>query len=208
MPTSQTESWIAAAKSGDRFALAKLLATCDPRLRARAEARLDAALRPRRGPDDLLQDTYMEVVRRINSFEGRDLGSFLSWVGVILDHKLIDLRRAAHCQARDVDREVLAEAGAEGSSYWSLLDHLYADSGTPSRMIRRQEALAAMLACITGLSAAHRQVLQLRFLEGLSVAATAERLGKSEAAIVALSQRALKALREAMTHLGEFSRGA
>ena len=51
MPTSQTESWIADAKGGDRFALAKLLAVCDPRLRARAEARMDAALRARRGPD-------------------------------------------------------------------------------------------------------------------------------------------------------------
>ena len=205
---SQTETWIVAAKRGDRLALAKLLATCDPRLRARAEARLDAALKAKRGPDDLLQEAYLEVVRRIDRFEGHSVGSFISWVQVILDHKLIDARRAAHCQARDIDREVPAATATDSDSYWNLFDHVYADSGTPSRVVRRQEALGALLASISGLSEAHRQVLQLRFLDGLAVADIAARLGKSEAAVVALSQRALRALRSAMDQLGEFSRGA
>jgi DNA-directed RNA polymerase specialized sigma24 family protein len=51
-------------------------------------------------------------------------------------------------------------------------------------------------------------VIQLRFLEGLSVEQVAERLGKTNAAIVALSKRALEALRKTMDGLGEFTRGA
>ena len=53
----------------------------------------------------------------------------------------------------------------------------------------------------------HRQVIQLRFLEGLSVDEVATRLGKTNAAVVALSKRALEALRRSMDQLGEFTRG-
>jgi RNA polymerase sigma-70 factor (ECF subfamily) len=205
---SRFESWVVAARQGDRFALAKLLATCDPRLRARAAACLDADLRARRGPEDILQEAYLEVARQIHRFEGRDLGSFLAWVRTILDHKLIDARRAAHCQARDVQREVPAMLGSSSSSYWNLLDNLYRESGTPSRVIRREEALAALLSCVDNLSEAQRRVIQMRFLDGLSVDEVARRLDKSPAAVVALSQRALEALRAAMDRLGEFTHGA
>ena len=54
-------------------------------------------------------------------------------------------------------------------------------------------------------SDAHRDVLELRFLQGLSVADVASRLGKSEASIVAATRRALAALRTAMDERGEFA---
>ena len=189
------------------MALAKLFATCDPQLRARAEARMEAALKSKRAPDDVLQETYLEVVRQISRFEGDDLGTFVKWVSVILDRKLVDARRAAYCQARDINREVPIGRAASGS-YWELLDSLLADSGTPSRAVRREEALEAMLASLADLSDAHREIIELRFLEGLSVREAARRLDKSEPAVVALTRRALKTLREAMDRLGEFSRGA
>lgn len=204
--TSQTDTWIAAAKGGDRFALAKLLATYHPRLRARAEARMHPALKVKRAPDDLVQDTFLEVVQQIHHFRGNGPVAFLSWVCTILDHKLIDARRAAHCQARDVNREVAVVAGSGSSSYWNLLDQVYADSGTPSRCVRRQEALAALLASVSDLSETHRQVIRMRFLEGRSVNDVAQHLDKSEAAVVALTQRALEALRKAMDRAGEFTR--
>ena len=108
---------------------------------------------------------------------------------------------------RDVDREVPGLASPDAQSYWNLLDHVYADSLTPSRVVRRQEAMNAILASLSDLSDAHRQVLQLRFLDGLSVVEVAGRLGKTEAAVVALTRRALKALRESMDRLGEFTHG-
>ena len=98
-------------------------------------------------------------------------------------------------------------AGPDANSYWNLFDHIYGDSGTPSRVVRREEALGALLPCLDDLSEAHRQVIQLRFLEGLSTSETALRLGKSEPAVVALTKRALEALRKRMDRLGEFTRG-
>ncbi len=202
-----TANWISAAQGGDALALAKLLATYHPRLRARADARMDAPLKARLGPDDLLQEVYLQVFRQIGRFEDRGPAAFLNWLYTILDHKLIDARRAGHRQARDVYRERPATPTASADSYWSLLGQLQADSATPSRVVRRDEAVGALVACLARLSEAHREVIQLRFLEGRPVVEVAERLGKTEAAVVALSQRALKALRAAMDQLGEFSTG-
>ncbi len=204
---SQTEIWVTAAQRGDRLALTKLLATHHSRLRARAETRMGAAMKARTGPDDILQEVYLDVMWQIGRFQNRGPGSFLNWVYGILDHKLIDARRAAHYQLRDVDREVPI-GGAGTGSYWNLLDDLYAESGTPSRVVRREEALSALIACLADLSETHRQVIRLRFLEGLSVDETAARLDKSEAAIVALTKRALDALRMSMDQMGEFTHGA
>jgi RNA polymerase sigma-70 factor (ECF subfamily) len=203
---SQTEIWVTAAQRGDRLALTKLLATHHSRLRARAEARMGASAKVRTGPDDVLQEVYLDVMRQMGGFKNRGPGSFLSWVHGILDHKLIDARRAAHYQVRDIDREVPVAVGA-ADSYWNLLDQLYAESGTPSRAVRREEALGALMSCIADLSDTHRQVIQLRFLEGLSVDDVAAHMGKSEAAVVALTKRALQALRASMDQLGEFTHG-
>jgi RNA polymerase sigma-70 factor (ECF subfamily) len=204
---SQIDTWVTAARQGDGLALAKLLASCHPRLRARAETRMDPALKARGGPDDILQEVYVQVFRRIGQFENRGPGSFLKWVYTILDHKLVDIRRAARRQVRDVSREVAAGVGTDSGSYWNLLDQLQADSGTPSRVVRREEALGALLRCISDLPESHHRVVQLRFLEGLSVAEVAARLNKSEAAVVAQTKRALDTLRGAMDRMGEFTRG-
>jgi RNA polymerase sigma-70 factor (subfamily 1) len=203
---SQTDLWLAAAQSGDRLALTKLLAACHPKLRARAEARMGAALRAKSSADDILQQVYLDAVRQIDRFEHRGPGSFLNWLYVILNRKIIDARRAAHCQAHDVDREVALEGGV-ADSYGNLLDRLCAESGTPSRVVRRQEALSALVACLSDLSDTHRRIIQLRFLEGLPVREAAKRLGKTEAAVVALTRRALDALRRSMDRLGEFTHG-
>lgn len=200
------QAWLAAARRGDRLALTKLLTIHHHRLRTRAKTRLPAVMEARTGPEDVLQEVYLDVFRQIDRFEDRGPGSFTKWLYGILDRKLAATRRAMHAKARDVNREVPAERSA-ADSYWNLFDHVYADSGTPSRAMRREEAMSALLACVAGLASGHRRVIQLRFLEGLSVREVAARLGKSEAAIVALTRRALDALRASMDQMGEFTHG-
>ncbi|MHC4608902.1 MAG: RNA polymerase sigma factor [Planctomycetota bacterium] len=200
---SQIEIWVTEANQGDSLAVAKLLAAYHPILRSRAAARMDHALKARCEPEDILQQVYLQVIRELGRFEDRGPDSFLNWVMTILDRRLIDAHRAATAQVRDVARE----AAAPGDSYWNLLDQLYADTSTASRVARRDEAVGALLGCLSVLSDAHRQVLELRFLQGLPVSEVASRLDRSEAAVVALSKRALDALRKSMDHLGEFTRG-
>lgn len=200
------EQWVEGARAGDRVALAKLLTTLHPQLRARAAARMSTALRARSSPEDILQEVYLEVARSVRGFEPRGPGAFAAWVQTILDHKLIDAHRALFRQARDVERELPLDA-ARGSSFEFLLDVVYSESGTPSRVVRRQEALAALLACLPELSEDQQQAIRGRFLEGLSVREVAARLNKTEDAVVALCQRGLASLRVAMDRRGEFTHG-
>ena len=161
---SQIKQWVEAAGRGDALAASKLLATFHPSLLARVSTRLESALRGRVEPEDILQQVYLQVIREIDRFDDRGEDSFLHWVTTILDNKLIDARRAAYRQSRNVAREM----PAAGDSYWNLLDMIYADAGTPSRAARKDEAVGALLACVSGLSDLHRQVIQLRFLQGPS----------------------------------------
>ncbi|MEW6200270.1 MAG: RNA polymerase sigma factor [Planctomycetota bacterium] len=200
------EQWVEGARAGDRVALAKLLTTLHPQLRARAAARMSAALRARSSPEDILQEVYLEVAHGVRGFEPRGRGAFAAWVQTILDHKLIDAHRALFRQARDVGRELPLDA-APGSSFELLLDVVYSESGTPSRVVRRQEALAALLACLPELSEDQQQAIRGRFLEGRSVREVAARLNKTEDAVVALCQRGLASLRVAMDRRGEFTHG-
>ncbi len=200
------EQWVEGARAGDRVALAKLLTTLHPQLRARAAARMSEALRARSSPEDILQEVYLEVARGVRGFEPRGPGALAAWVRTILDHKLIDAQRALFRQVRDVERELPLDV-ARGSSFEFLLDVVYSESGTPSRVVRRQEALAALLACLPELSEDQQQAIRGRFLEGLSVREVAARLNKTEDAIVALCQRGLASLRVAMDRRGEFTHG-
>ena len=206
---AQTTIWLEEARRGDSVAVSKLLATYHPLLRARADERMEPSLKARSEPEDILQQVYLEVFRRIERFEDRSPNAFLNWVLTILDNKVIDTRRALHRQVRDIAREVPPQVQTAGDtdSYWNLLGQLCPDSQTPSRAARRDEAVGALLACMSSLSDSHRRVIQLRFIESRSVAEVAGRLQKSESAVVALTQRALKALRESMDRLGEFTHG-
>ncbi len=203
----EIENWIAEAQRGERTALAKLLAAFHPALRQHAESVMDPALKTRISPEDVLQEVYLDVARRIGRFSDQGPDSFRRWVFAILDLKLADAQRAAHRKLRDVAREV-SVAGSSSNSYWNLLDNLYANSTTPSRVVRREEALSALFTCLADLSEPQRQVVQLRYLEGLALDEVAARLGKSKAAVAALTKRALDALRGAMDRLGEFTHGA
>jgi RNA polymerase sigma-70 factor (ECF subfamily) len=203
----QVQGWVNEAREGDPLAVSKLLAKYHSVLRARADARMDPALRAKAEPEDILQEVYLDVFRQIDRFEDRGPDSFLNWVLTILDNELVDALRALHSQKRDIAREVGPDAICGAESYWNLLDQLYADSSTPSRVARREEAVGALLACTSRLTDPHRQVIQLRFLEGRSVDEVAKRLNKSQAVIVAMTKSALKGLRESMGRLGDFTRG-
>lgn len=205
--SNQEQIWVARAQEGDPLAISKLLAKHHPLLRARTEARMDPPLKVKYEPEDLLQEVYLDVFQHIDRFKNRGPNSFLNWVLTVLESKLTDAHRTLHSRKRDVDREIRPRTAGGTESYWNLLDQLYADPDTPSRVARREEAVGALLSCLSGLSNSHRQVIQLRFLQGCTVNEAADHLARSPAAVVALTKAALKSLRRSMDRLGDFTRG-
>ena len=136
-------------------------------------------------PEDLASETFLQVAKGIHTFEG-DEAAFRSWVFVIAHRRLVDSRRVVF------RRPAMAESSAEDASPDRLQGGNVEDdalAGLDSGEV--QETLAP-------LTRDQRDVILLRVVADLSVAATARILGKSDGAVRVLQHRAIEALRRAV----------
>ncbi|MEE8171009.1 MAG: RNA polymerase sigma factor [Phycisphaerae bacterium] len=199
----RTQVLLIQAVKGDEDAIRRLLVMYHPRLRARLVRQMDDTLRSRLEPEDILQQVYLEAFRAIGAFRYLGPNSFLRWLFTILDRKLIDEHRALHADRRDVRREVRAARPSHNmTTYVDLLQRLKSNTSTASQLVRKDEAIGVMTACMASLPDHYRQVIQMRFIDGLPVAEVADRLGRSIGSIHMICHRALLQLREQVEKFG------
>jgi RNA polymerase sigma-70 factor (TIGR02952 family) len=128
--------------------------------------------------EDVTSETFVRALRRIDSlsFQGRDVGAWLVTIArnIVLDHVKSSRYRleVATADMRDADR---ATDGPEDA----VIAHL-----------TNQQ----LLQCVQQLGSEQQECIVLRFLNGLSVAETAEIMGKKDGAIKALQHRAVRRL--------------
>jgi RNA polymerase sigma factor (sigma-70 family) len=132
-------------------------------------------------PEDLANEVFLGVLRRIPTFEG-DEDDFRSWVFTIAHSRLIDERR------RDSRRPQIVHDGHE-------LVNDRAGGDVERDALERLSSQRVQVLC-EQLVADQRDVLLLRLLAGLTVESIAEALGKSEGAVKALQRRGLANLRK------------
>lgn len=132
--------------------------------------------------EDLTSDTFLRALRRIGSFtwQGRDLGAWLVTIArnLVADHFKSGRYRleVTTGDVLDADRE---DRGPEGSPEAAVVDHI---------------TNVALLSAVKQLNPEQQECIVLRFLQGFSVAETAQAMGKNEGAIKALQYRAVRAL--------------
>ncbi len=194
--------WCRRASSGDAGAVEKLLWVHRGRFYGYAKRKIGPDWKERIDPDDLLQEAYIAIVEGIGSFSYRDEDSFYAWATRIIDHRFIDIVRRLRRRKRDAMREV--SPGAVGSRHESFLTNKLADSATPSRAMRRDEAVAALMTGIACLPPAYRVVMQRYWLAGEPLSAVAKSLGRSEDAVRRMASRAIEQLREKLKSATRF----
>ncbi len=203
MSVEETRILIDQAREGDEASARRLIVLYHPRLRARLLRQMDAVMRSKIEPEDILQQVYLEAFRAISQFTYQGQDSFLRWMYAILDRKLIDEHRALRAERRDVRREVhSAPSSGNQTTYVDLLARVMAQSSTPSQVVRKDEALGVISACVATLPDHYREVIKMRFIEGRPVADVAETLDRSIGSIHMICHRALKLLREQAEKLG------
>jgi RNA polymerase sigma-70 factor (ECF subfamily) len=186
------------AKTGDRLALGRLLASYRSYLLLLARVQIGRHLRGKIDPSDVLQETCLEVQRDIGRFRGSGEREFIGWLRRILAGILANqLRRYLGTQRRDVRLEEALEADLDRSSV-AMERAVVADQTTPSeRAVRREQSVLLAVALDT-LPADYREVIVLRHLEELGFAEVSRRMGRSEDSVKNLWARALVRLRHVL----------
>jgi RNA polymerase sigma-70 factor (ECF subfamily) len=161
------------AQKGDRRAVAALYAEYHARVYRYIAYRVgDLVL-----AEDLAADVFTAMVRQIDRYEYRDR-PFLAWLYVIAGN----VCKMYYRRQDLVEFEPLPE---------EMIDsELNPEDATHLRLTHER-----LMAAMPSLTEGQRQVILLRFIEGMSNAEVASIMEKTEAAIRVLQHRALTALR-------------
>lgn len=128
--------------------------------------------------EDLTSETFLRALRAIGGFrwQGRDIGA---WFTTIARNLITD-----HVKSSRFRLEV---------STADLLDADRADGGLEDAVLLRLDA-ARLLDAVRQLTSEQQECVTLRFLQGLSVAETADVMGRREGAVKQLQLRAVRTL--------------
>jgi RNA polymerase sigma-70 factor, ECF subfamily len=194
---SDTGRLVERLRRGDRQALTDLFQRHRKRLQRMVELRMDSRLQGRVDADDVLQDAFLDMVARVDSYvEGADLPPFL-WLRLVVGERLaICHRRHLGTKMRDAGQEVsLHRHPLPQASSAALASMLLGHLTSPSRAAVRAELVLQVQEALNALDPLDREVVALRNFEQLSRAETAQVLGISEDAAAKRYIRALKRLK-------------
>lgn len=150
--------------------------------------------------EEVVQDTWVAVLGRIDLFEGR--GSLAGWIYTILINKA---RSRARREGRTVSFDDFGDgeglAGAfDGRGHWRSMPELWEDL-TPERHIEGRSVLQHVEAVIETLPPAQRAVLILRGQQELDASEVCALLDISEGNMRVLLHRARLTVRNALNQL-------
>ena len=176
------------------------------RLRRMVKLRMDRRLTGRIDADDVLQESYLEAMRKLEDYRQRttDLPVFL-WLRLIVAEKLIDLHREhLGARKRDVSREVSLYRGPmpEASSA-ALAAQLMGSITSPSLAAVRMETKLRIQEVLNRMDELDREVLTLRNFEQLSNSETARVLNITQQAASNRYVRALIRMKETLRLIEE-----
>lgn len=168
------------------------------------DLRIDRRLRPRLDPSDVLQEAYQEAAGRLDEFLRDTPMPLFLWVRKITRQKLIDLHHHhLNARKRSARREVPPRLpGSPEVTSVAILDRIEGRMSSPSQAAMRSETRRRLLAVLEGMSQADREILALRYFEGLTGREAATVLGIAEPTARKRYLRALKRLREILDSAG------
>jgi RNA polymerase sigma-70 factor, ECF subfamily len=160
-------------------------------LRLLARLQLDPRLLGKLDPSDVVQETLLKAHHALTGFQFKSDAELAAWLRTILANTLTDAVRRYQSSYRDVDLErSIHESSAR-------LERLLArQEAGPLDLIIRQEELLELADALAELPADQRMALELKHLQGLTVAQVAEQLGRTRPAVAGLLRRGLERLRE------------
>jgi RNA polymerase sigma-70 factor, ECF subfamily len=128
--------------------------------------------------EDITQETFVRALRRISSvsYQGRDIGA---WFVTIARNLIFDHVKSSRYRLEQTTSEMVDLSPSTGGPEQQVVDGATHDE---------------LLRCVQKLNPDQQECIQLRFLQGLSVAETARIMDRNEGAVKALQHRAVRRL--------------
>ncbi|MEK3885944.1 RNA polymerase sigma factor SigX [Bacillus sp. FSL K6-3431] len=142
-------------------------------------------IKNREETEDLVQEVYIRVMRYYDRFEGKSTEK--TWLFSIAKNVAID-----HFRKQKGWKERIYE-----KFDWELYQ-IKDDGALPEDEALRHEEIRYLYSCLDNCSTNQRLVLVMRYLNGFSIAETAEVLKWSESKVKTTQHRALKSLKTLM----------
>ena len=194
-----TEQLLELARHGDATAGQQLLSQHRDRLRRMVALRLDRRLAARVDPSDIVQEALAEADQRLADYLRDRPLPFYAWLRQFAWERIVkDYERHVRAQRRSVNREEALPLPDE--SVLQLAQRLISSATSPSRHLLRDELRDQVRVALGCLKPRDREILVLRYLEGLSNAEAAAVLGIGENTA---GMRHLRALERLRTLLGD-----
>jgi RNA polymerase sigma-70 factor, ECF subfamily len=151
-------------------------------------------LRGKVDPSDVVQAALLQAFDMREQFRGRTEAEYLAWLRVILVRCLAESVRQFTRKRRDVTLERSLSAGVRDSDS-RIATWLTAAGSSPSYRVARADEMVALAEALAELPADQRSAIEWHHLAGLSLAETADRLGRTREAVAGLLYRGLQKLR-------------
>ncbi len=189
-----TEQLLERAGRGDPMARQELLIRHRDRLRRMVALRLDRRLAARVDPSDIVQESLAEAHQHLSDYLVHRPLPFYAWLRQFAWERVAkQYERHVRAQRRSVTREEATPLPDE--SVAQLAHRLIASATSPSRRLLRDELRDRVRTALACLKPHDREILVLRYLEGLSNSETAAVLGIGESTVGMRHLRALDRLR-------------
>lgn len=200
--TDDSDTLLRRAAEGDQAAIAAAFDRFRKRLRRSVAMRLDHRLYGRVDPSDVVQEAFIDVLRRWEEFAAApDRMPLFLWFRLLASQRLVDLQRQhLGAQMRDATLEISLDRPdlMQVSSIW-LAAQLVDRQETGSDVAMRAEVQSRVQARLAEMDPVDREVLAMRHFELLTNQEAALALGISENAASNRYIRALKRLKEILT---------
>jgi RNA polymerase sigma-70 factor (ECF subfamily) len=173
------------------------------------ELRIDTRLRGRIDASDVLQDAFLDLARRVESYLRDPRLPVFLWLRLVVSDQLALVHRHhLGTRIRDAAQEIsLYPDPMPRASTADLASMLLGRLTSPSNAAIRAEQILLVQEAVNSLDPVDREVVVLRHFEQLSRAETAQVLGMSDEAGAKRYIRALKKLKTILAAMPEKHEG-
>ncbi len=209
-PSDQSDdemSLLHRAAAGDQEALRAIFSRYRDRLKRMVSLRLSRRLAGRVDDSDVLQESFLDVSRRLDEYLANPSTSFFLWLRNMTGLKLAEVhRRHLGTQLRDAGREVtLHRGGLPTADSVSLAAQLLGKLTAPSQAAIKAETRLLVQEALNSMDPIDREVLAAKLLPDSSARPKLhEVLGLSKAGAGSRYLRAIKRLREILQRIPGF----